>query len=260
MKASLSRPLAVVVAAACVLPFGLLGLLSVAGPWEFPALWPARFRVDRWTGVLGADPSLLESLVVSLLVSSTVALLAAAAGFLTARAISDHPRRRVFLLLAYLPFSASPVVLGVCLLYFYIRLGLVATVPGVVLSHTIFAYAFAVIFWMPFWSAERRGYEDLVRTLGGTRLQAYRRVMLPLSKGPFLICLTQAFLISWFQYGLTLLVGAGKVDTLPLRVYAYVSEANLGYAAVASLLLLFPPVALSWLNRRIVSPRLLRGL
>jgi putative spermidine/putrescine transport system permease protein len=130
-------------------------------------------------------------------------------------------------------------------------------VTGVVLAHTTFAYAFAVIFWMPFWNVEKRSYEDLVRTLGGTRLHAYRSVLVPLSKGPFLLCFLQAFLISWFQYGLTLLVGSGKVDTLPLRVYAYVSEANVGYAAVAGVLLLAPPLAISWSNRRVVRRRAL---
>ena len=253
------RPLAVLVAAACVFPFAVLALLSVSGPSEFPALWPKGLRLDRWTGVLFGDRTLLDSLALSLLVSTTVGLVAAAAGFVTARAVSDHPQRRSLLLLAYLPFAASPVVLGFCLLYLYIRLGLVATVAGVVWSHTIFAYAFALLFWVPFWNVEKRAYEDLVRTLGGTRLDAYRRVLLPLSKGPFLICFFQAFLISWFQYGLTLLVGSGKVDTLPLRVYAYVNEADLGYAAVASGLLLIPPLALSWLNLRVVAARAWRA-
>jgi len=77
-------------------------------------------------------------------------------------------------------------------------------------------------------------------------------VILLLSRGPFLVCFFQTFLISWFQYGLTVLVGSGQVETLPLRVYAYVNEANLGYAAVASGLLVLPPLILLWLNRQIV--------
>jgi putative spermidine/putrescine transport system permease protein len=230
----------------------ILALLSVAGPWEFPDLLPKHFRFDRWAAVLSGDRALVSSLATSLLVSTTVALAASTAGFVTARAVAHHRRRSLLMLLAYLPFAASPVILGVCLLYVSIRLGLVATLTGVILAHTIFAYAFAVVFWVPFWNAEKRAYEDLVRTLGGTRSYAYAHVLLPLSKGPLLVCFFQTFLISWFQYGLTLLVGAGKVDTLPLRVYAYVGEANLGYAAVASGLLLLPPLALSWINRRAV--------
>jgi putative spermidine/putrescine transport system permease protein len=235
-----------------VAPFAYLLVLSVAGPWEFPDLLPSGLRFDRWRGVLGSEGGLVESLGLSLLVSTMVGLLASTAGFVTARAVSVHRRRQALLLLAYLPFAASPVVLGVCLLYVFIRLGLVASVPGVVLAHTVFAFGFAVVYWTPFWNEEKRAFVDLVRTLGGTTGDAFFRVILPLSGGPFLVCFFQAFLISWFQYGLTILVGSGKVETLPLRVYAYVNEANLGYAAVASLLLALPPAVLLWLNTRIV--------
>jgi putative spermidine/putrescine transport system permease protein len=252
MRARPRAALATLVAAVCLTPFALLATLSLAGSWEFPDLSPASLRLDRWTAVVHGDSALAGSLALSVAISTSVAFIATIAGFVTARAVADHPRRRRLLLLAYLPFAASPVVLGVCLLHFYIRLGLAATVAGVVLSHTVFAYAFAVVLLVPFWSAEKRGYEDLVRTLGGTRFQAYRHVLITLSRGPLVMCFLQTFLISWFQYGLTLLVGGGKVDTLPLRVYAYVGEANLGYAAVASALLVLPPLLLSWVNRRVV--------
>jgi putative spermidine/putrescine transport system permease protein len=244
--------LAAVVMAASAFPLAYLALLSVAGPWEFPNLLPARLRFDRWALLLGRERALLESLLLSLVVSTTVGVLATLGGFVTARAVAYHRRRSFLLFLAYLPFAVSPVILGVSLLYVYIRLGLSATVLGVVLSHTIFAYGFAVVYWVPFWNPEKRAFEDLVRTLGGTTAEAYRLVLLPLSRGPLLVCFFQAFLISWFQYGLTILVGSGKVETLPLRVYAYVFEANLGYAAVAACLLVAPPLVLLWLNTRIV--------
>lgn len=251
MRAS-TRLLALALGASSVAPFAYLALLSIAGPWEYPALLPAGLRLDRWTSLLAGGQGLAASLGTSLFVALTVGLFATSAGFVTARAVASHPRRRTLLILAYLPFAASPVVLGVCLLYVYIRLGLSASLAGVVLAHVVFAYGFAIVFWVPFWNAEKKAFADLVRSLGGGTFDLYARVLLPLSRGPFLVCLFQTFLISWFQYGLTLLVGAGKVQTLPLRVYDYVGEANLGYAAVASLLLLLPPVLVSWINRRVL--------
>lgn len=249
MRAGWRFALAALVGLACVAPFLLLGLLSIAGPWEFPALWPSHLRFDRWVTVLTTSGELSLSLVLSLFISTLVALVATAGGCVSARAVAGHPYQRPLLLLAYLPFAASPVILGVCLLYVYIRIGLAATIAGVVLAHLTFAYAFAVLFWVPFWNARTRAYEDLVRTLGGTHLQAWRLALLPLLRDPLGLCFLQTFSLSWFQYGLTLLVGAGKVDTLPLRVYAYVGEANLGYAAVAGMVLLLPPLALAWLKR-----------
>jgi putative spermidine/putrescine transport system permease protein len=247
------RALAAVVSLACIAPFAYLALLSLAGPWPFPHLLPETLRGDRWRALAEGGGALGDSLLTSLVVSGVVALLASAGGFLSARAVAYHRWRAWLLAAAYVPFAASPVVLGVCLLYVYIKLGVAGTALGVVLAHTVFAYGFAVLFWVPFWSPEKRGYEDLVRTLGGSHLQAFRRVLLPLSRGPFAVCVLQTFLISWFQYGLTVLVGAGKVDTLTLRVFAYVYEGNTGQAAVASLVLIAPAAAFAWLNRRVIS-------
>lgn len=239
------------VAFVCAAPLALLMLLSVAGPWPFPDLVPQTLRFDRWGLLLSGGSDLTESTAVSFLLATTVALVSTTLGLFTARAIAGHRRSTALHLAATLPLAISPVILGVCLLYLYIRLHLVATLLGVILAHLIFAYAFATVFWIPFWNPEKRAYADLVRTLGGRTRDFYWRVLLPISRGPFVVCFFQTFLISWFQYGLTLLVGSGKVETLPLKVYDYVSEANVGFAAVAGCLLVAPPIALAWVNQRI---------
>jgi putative spermidine/putrescine transport system permease protein len=241
-----------VVALLCSAPLLFLGLLSIAGPWSYPALLPEGLSFDRWVRLVSGESDLLESAALSFLLASTVGLFSTTLGLFTARAISEHRQRRELMLAAYLPLSISPVILGVCLLYLFIRLRLVATLPGVILAHVIFGYAFSVVFWIPFWNTEKRAYADLVRTLGGRSRDFYWRVLLPLSRGPFIVCFFQTFLISWFQYGLTLLVGSGKIETLPLKVYDYVTEANVGYAAVAGCLLVLPPILLAWVNQRIV--------
>jgi putative spermidine/putrescine transport system permease protein len=242
--------LALGTALTCLFPFAYLLLLSLAGQSPYPDLVPQTFGFDRWRAVFsGGD--LLTSLAISVAVSTAVALLATSAGYVSGRAVARETHPAHFLYLAYLPYAFSPVVLGACLLFFFIRLGLVATLPGVVLAHAIPAFGFSVVFWVPFWNEEKRAMEELVQTLGGTRRQALRRVLLPLSRGPWILCFFQTFLISWFQYGLTVLVGGGNVQTLPVKIYDYLGEADIGYAAVASLLLVVPPLVLMAVNRRI---------
>ena len=94
--------------------------------------------------------------------------------------------------------------------------------------------------------------EQLVATLGGNTWQTYTRVLLPMAKGALLVCFFQTFLISWFEYGLTRLIGVGKVQTLTLKVFQYVNEANIFYAALASILLAMPPILLLWINKKFV--------
>ena len=244
--------LAVVVGAASVAPFAYLAGLSIAGRWPWPGLWPDDLRFDRWRSLWAGGGALAEALSTSLLVSVVVAAASTAAGYVTARAVAKHRRRALLLSMAFLPFAVSPVVLGACLLFFYLRVGLAATLHGLLLAHGIVAYGFAVVFFVPFWNAEKRALSELVATLGGGAAQTFVRVLLPLSRGPLLVCFLQTFLLSWFQYGLTLLVGEGRYVTLPVLVYAYLNEANPGYAATAALLLALPAAALAWVSRNLL--------
>lgn len=244
------RILAVGVALACAFPFAVLALLSVAERWAFPAPLPPSWRPERWLDLGGG--LFLQTVGLSLAVSAAVASLSTAAGYVTGKYVAGHRHARALLFLAYLPFAMSPVVLGVCLLYLYLKLGLVGTAVGVVLAQTIFAYGFAIVLFSAFWTPELRALEDLVRTLGGGTWRVYRDALLPASRGALVLCFFQTFLLSWFQYGLTVLVGAGKVQTLPVRVFAFVNEADPYLAALAGCLLVLPPLVLMWINRRFV--------
>ncbi len=52
-----------------------------------------------------------------------------------------------------------------------------------------------------------------------------------------------AFLISWSEYVLTLLVGGGQVTTLPLLLFAAVGSTDTTAAAALALLVIAPPLA-----------------
>jgi putative spermidine/putrescine transport system permease protein len=245
---SKARLLATLVAAACVFPFAVLALLSVAEQWAFPDPLPPSWRPERWLTVGGG--LFARSVGLSLAVSAAVATLSTAAGYVTGKYVAGHRHGRALLFLAYVPFAMSPVVLGVCLLFLYLKLGLVGTALGVVLAQTIFAYGFAIVLFSAFWTPELRALEDLVRTLGGGTWAVYREALLPASRGALALCFFQTFLLSWFQYGLTVLIGAGRVQTLPVQVFAFVNEADPYLAALASCLLVGPPLVLMWVNKR----------
>lgn len=243
------RIAAVAVGAACGAPLVYLAVLSASAQWPFPTLLPVKWTAVRWAEVAGGRGELVHSLVLSVAVSFVVAAWATAAGFVTARHIAYSRHRRPLLLLAYVPFAMSPVILGTTLLHLFIRLRMAATVPGVIAAQAMFAYGFAIIFFMGLWNPEKKAYEEMVYTLGGGTADAFRYALLPLSRPMLALCFFQAYLISWFQYGITLLVGSGKVKTLPLQVFDAVNEADIGLAAVASCLLVVPPLILLALRR-----------
>ncbi|HMO39347.1 MAG TPA: hypothetical protein PKC76_08140 [Saprospiraceae bacterium] len=235
-----------------LLPFAVLAVLSLGRNWAFPAVLPAVFTFDNWRVLLLAQSDLSQSLALSLFISIVIATAVTIASFFTSKFISFSPWRRRWLLIAYFPYMFAPVILAACLQYYFLRLGWAGSAGGVMLAQLFIAYPFGVIIFTGFWNERLHNMEQLVATLGGNAWQTYTRVLLPVAKGALLICFFQTFLISWFEYGLTRLIGVGKIQTLTLKVFQYVNEANVFYAALASILLAVPPIVLLWLNKRYV--------
>lgn len=246
------RALACATGALCLAPFAYLVLLSLARHWTFPHLRPESLDGSAWVRLGSGVEGIGGSLLLSVMLSTTVAALSTAAGFVTGRTVGYGRHKRRWLFLAYAPFVLSPAVLGVCLFYLFLRLGLEGGFAEVVGGQFIFAYAFDVVLFSGFWNAEIRALEELVYTLGGSVPQAYWRVLLPVSRGVLIVGFFQSFLVSWFDYGLTLILGSGRVQTLTLRVFEYVGGGNFPLAAVSACLLVFPPLVLLALNRRFV--------
>ncbi|HRK74177.1 MAG TPA: ABC transporter permease subunit [Rhodothermales bacterium] len=231
-----------------LLPLGLLTVWALGEGWHFPHLWPKRWSSTAFLQIFSGKMG--ESLWLSTWISTCVAVFATAFGYITGHFVSHHPLKKWLLRLAYLPFVSSPVILATCLLFLFIKIQLVGTILGVILAQWMFAFSFAIVFFVPFWSPQMKAIEELVYTLGGTALQAMRHVLWPMSIAALRMCFFQTFLISWVQYGITLMVGGGEIQTLPVLVYFYVNEANITFAAMASLVLMLPAFILMTVNRR----------
>ena len=235
-----------------ILPFGYLGMLSLASEWRFPHLLPVTWTMAHWTGVGSAGGNWTSSALTSLMLASTVGVLSTGFGFLTARYLSAHPKRQLWLMLAYLPYAFSPVIYAHCLKFFFNVSDLSGTLSGVLLAQFVLTYPFAILLFFNHFDRSLQAMEDLTYTLGGSVRAAFWRVLVPVSRTALLICFFQIFLISWFEYGLTSVIGLGQVRTLTIALYQYIGEANQYVAALASCLVCLPPLALLWLNQRFV--------
>jgi putative spermidine/putrescine transport system permease protein len=242
--------LGAVMAAAFLAPLAYLLIASASSRWAPPALLPQELSLARWADVLARRPDLAHSLVLSVLLSLAVACFSTACGFVTSRRVARSRHRGLLIVLAYAPFAVSPVILGACLLYFFIQLGISGTVLGVFAAQIPLAFGFSVVFFLGLWTPRMTELENLVLTLGGSWTDVFFRALVPVCRGMLLICFFQTFLISWVQYGVTLVVGQGKVKTLPIKVYDFVYEANVHDAAVVGIILVVPPLVLLWFNRR----------
>ncbi|TAN00396.1 MAG: hypothetical protein EPN40_03950 [Rhodanobacteraceae bacterium] len=223
-------------------PLLLLTMLSISRRWAWPHVWPTAWQWTQWAYFLRGRHALLFVFLMSVSISITVAVISTVLAFPTSRAIARHGGRSGWLALAHLPFAVSPVVLGVALLYGFLRLGLAGHAVGVMLAQSILAYAYGTILLHGFWSKRINAFAVLAETLGATPWQRWSRVLVPIARPVLAICLFQTFLVSWFDFALVLLVGGGRVTTLTLQLYEYVRSGDIRLAATCALLLAIPPL------------------
>ncbi len=235
-----------------VLPFAYLLALSLASEWRFPALIPAGWTLAHWTDLGSTGGNWASSALTSLALATIVGLISTGTGFFTAWQLSSHPKRQLWLNLAYLPYAFSPVIYAHCLKFFFNVSNLSGTFSGVLMAQFILTYPFAILLFFNHFDYSLRSMEQLTYTLGGSVQTAFWRVLVPVSRATLLVCFFQTFLISWFDYGLTSVIGLGQVRTLTIAVFQYIGEANQYVAALASCLVCLPPLLLLWLNQRFI--------
>lgn len=238
-------------------PFIYMVLLSMSSEWRFPDILPSYFGLKNWTKILSSDTGILSSFFISVTISLSVAIVSTLSGFFISRSVAYHPKKKTLTLLTYFPYILAPVVFAACLSYFFLKLGLFGNTTGVIVAQFMITFPYALIFFSSFWNERTRNLEDLVATLGGNGFQTYVNMLFPIAKGMLLICFFQTFLISWFEYGLTSIIGVGKVQTLTIKVFLFIKEANFYYGALSCCLLIFPPVVLLYLNKKYVFNKLI---
>lgn len=232
------------VVALVLLPLLPLLVWSVAGPWRYPDLLPTRVSARGLDLLVGER--VLEALATSILVSTAVALLAVLVGLPAGRALGRHRfrGRGLVLLLLLAPVVVPPLAVTLGLQVFFIRYGLSDTVAGVVLVQLMPTVPYAAILLTAAFANLDVDLERQARALGAGPLRTLVHVTLPLLRPALVTTFVLTFLISWSEYVLTLLIGGGRVTTLPLLLFAAIGSSDRTAAAALGLLVVLPPVLL----------------
>ena len=238
-----------------LLPLLTIGYLSVTTLWTFPKQWQGPFTMQYWSGLFQSGNALAASLALSLGVSITIAGSATVFGFVVSKQLAFGAKTGRLLRLAYFPYLIAPVVFGSMLQFYFVRLGLTGSIAGVWLAQVLFVFPYGLLFLSTFWNDRLKQTAFQATTLGASNWQLYRSVLIPMARPWLFICFVQCFLISWFEYGITQLIGVGKVPTLTIRTMQYVREADPHQAALASCLMVLPVLLLLVVNQRLFLKR-----
>ena len=96
-------------------------------------------------------------------------------------------------------------------------------------------------------------FEYQARTLGANKFKTFYLITLPAIAPGMVVAALFAFLVSWSQYLLTFLIGAGKIMTLPLLVFSTASSGNPALTAAISIIFIFPAILILFFTSKFVS-------
>lgn len=238
------RALLPVLLLSALAPLLLLLLQSLSRGWFYPALWPPGFTTERWRAVWEGGGRLSAAFGTSLALAVLTGVAGVALGWPIGRALAELRGwwRHVGAGAAFLPVAAPPVALAAGLHLSMLRLGLAGTMPGVLLSHLIPAAGYTALYFLGVFTLFDRRIEEEARTLGAPPASVLWRVTVPMLWRQMGEAFLLGFLVSWAQVALTLIIGGGRVRTLPLEVFAYLQAGQDSFAATGALLLVIPPL------------------
>ena len=194
----------------------------------------------RWYSYVLGSPDWLVSfelsgVLVLLVVPTTVVI-----GTLAAYGLSRgrFPGRGLLSGLALAPLMVPEIIVALGLLYYFQGIGLINTIPGLWLAHSLVALPYVVRAVMVSASGLDATLERAAESLGASRARVFLTVTLPLLRPGVLAGAIFAAVTSLGEVALTALVAGANTTTVPLRIFSAVQfQLDPSIAAVSTLLM-----------------------
>jgi ABC-type spermidine/putrescine transport system, permease component II len=209
---------------AVLAPMLILPFWSFAGRWPWPGILPEGLTLRGMEELFSNSSDLLSVVLSSIALSLTVAFLAAVIGAMTARAMVLYPLKGKGLVsfAAVLPIIVPGTAFAMGIHVVFIYMGLEDTFIGVVLVHLIYALPYTVNIMTDVTAMIGNELEQQGQVLGVPPFRAFCHITLPLIMPGMVSSASMAYIISFSQYFLTLMVGGGKVKTLSVVMVPFI--------------------------------------
>ncbi|GAA2579533.1 carbohydrate ABC transporter permease [Streptomyces roseoviolaceus] len=197
-----------------------------------PGLFPVHGTLAGYRTVLAEQlPYLGTSLVIGLGTVALTVALSAPAGYALAKL---RPRGGGILNFVLLAAQMIPgIIMAMGFYAIYLQLGLLQSVPGLIVADSTLAVPFAVLIFTAFMSGIPDELLQAARTDGAGPWRTFRSIVLPMSRNAVVTVSLFAFLWSWsdFVFASTL-VNGGAREPITLGIYHYIGNNNQEWNAI----------------------------
>ena len=223
--------------------------------WFYPQLFPNELSLRAWQSITASNSKVPEALFNSTILAVGVTLSSIVIGIPAARALGLYSFRgkRIIEFLIISPTIVPGIAVAMGLNINFIRWGLSGSLLGVGLVHLVPVMPYVVLTMSGVFANYNPEFEQQARSLGAGTLSTFWYVTLPAIFPGIVVASLFAYLISWSQYILTFLIGAGQVITMPVLLFATASGTNNALTAAMSLVFIAPAILILVLTARYLS-------
>ncbi len=184
---------------------------------EFPPrVWSTRwydhyFASDEW---MAATYTSLKIATLTMLVATPLGVMAAYGLY-----VSNARFAQLLFIMLITPMMVPIVLIGIGVFYAYVQLGLVNTIPGIVIAHTILAIPLVLIVVSAGLKSYDMNQEMVARSLGASRLYAFMSITLPQIRFSVITGALLAFITSFDEVIIAMFVSGGENSTLTRSMF-----------------------------------------
>jgi multiple sugar transport system permease protein len=188
---------------------------------------PLHFTADHYGVVLREQlPFLLTSLVIGLGTVVVTLVIAAPASFALAKL--RVPGRGLLSFVLIVAQMVPAVVMSLGFYSIYTKLGILNTVPGLIVADTTIAVPFAVMLLTAFMAGIPQELMHAAQLDGASDWRTFRSIVLPLARNSLITAALFAFLWAWsdFLFASTLDREGGTLRPITMGIYNYIGAQN----------------------------------
>ena len=232
-------------------------LWTLSFRWHFPALLPTQYSLRAWQAIFDPTKQIGTALLNSLYIACMVTIIDLLIGLPVARMLQriKKVRRWITDLIVLFPLLITPLAIVMGLYSALSFLNIVNNVLAIIVAHVVASLPYMIIILRAIFTNFDRRYEEVAASLGAPPFQVAYYVTLSLLAPAILVSSLFVFLISWSQYLSTLLMGGGRLITLPLLMISYASAGDYPLMSVVTLIQFVPPLIFLVLNAFYLSGR-----
>ncbi|MBU5675735.1 ABC transporter permease subunit [Alkaliphilus sp. MSJ-5] len=235
-------------------PMVILLFWTFTSRWPWPNLLPETYSFRAIKEIFAPHTKVFQTLFSSILLSLSVAILSAIVGTMTARALTlyDFVGKSLIDFLSIAPILVPGTVFAMGIHVVFIKMSLSDTVLGVIIVHLIYTLPYSINIMRDLTESIGEQMKLQAYVLGASPLKSFIYITLPLLTPGIMASISMAYIASFSQYFLTLLIGGGRVKTISVLMVPFIAKGDRSLGSAYALVFVISTLSVFVIIDRII--------